>query len=101
MGYCQNNQLPEPPRAKIIPKKDTLFGDVRVDNYYWLRERNNPEVLEYLKAENAYTEAVMAPLKPLQEKLFEEMKGRIKETDLSVPVKKGNYFYYTRTEAGK
>ncbi len=101
MVACQETQEIQPPRAKVIPKKDTLFGDVRIDNYYWLRERDNPEVLDYLKAENAYTEAVMEPTKALQEKLFREMKGRIKETDLSVPVKWGGYYYYSRTEAGK
>ncbi|GAB4335386.1 MAG: oligopeptidase B [Calditrichia bacterium] len=95
------SQTPQPPVAKKIPKADTLFGDVRIDNYYWLRDRNNPEVIQYLEAENAYTAAVMKHTEPLQKKLFQEMKSRIKETDLSVPVKKGDYYYYTRTEAGK
>ena len=80
----------QPPRAKKIN------GD-----YAWLREKNNPEVLEYLKQENAYTEAVMADTGEWQKKLFEEMKGRIKETDSTVPAKLDDYYYYSRTETGK
>jgi oligopeptidase B len=72
-----------------------------VDDYYWLSERDNPEVLEYLGAENAYTEAVMAHTTELQETLFQEIKGRIKQTDMSVPFKIDDYFYYTRFEEGK
>ncbi|MHB2148954.1 S9 family peptidase [Calditrichota bacterium LG25] len=96
---CQSEKI-DPPIAERIAHRDTMFNDVRVDYYYWLRDRNNPKVIEYLKAENAYTEAMMAHTKSLQEKLYREMVGRIKETDLSVPVKKGEYFYYTRTEKG-
>ena len=92
---------PTPPVAKKIPKADTLFDDVRIDNYYLLRNRKDPEVLKYLKAENAYTEAVMKHTEKLQQKLFTEMKSRIKETDLSVPYRIDNYYYYTRTEQGK
>ena len=88
---------PVPPIAKKVPRTTTVFGVTMTDNYYWMRERGNPNVLAYLKAENAYTDSVMKPTEPLQEKLFKEMKARIKETDLSVPVKKGNYYYYTRT----
>ena len=91
----------QPPIAKIVPKETTLHGDTRIDNYFWLRERENPEVTQYLKAENQYTEQVMAPLKPLQETLYKEILGRIQETDLSVPVRRDDYFYYTRTEEGK
>ncbi|MFY9733347.1 MAG: S9 family peptidase, partial [Candidatus Acidiferrales bacterium] len=72
-----------------------------VDNYYWLRDKANPEVKAYLESENAYTDAVMKPTEPLQKTLYDEMLGRIKETDVEVPYKKGDYFYYTRTEAGK
>jgi oligopeptidase B len=93
--------LPAPPVAKVVPKVDTVHGEVRVDNYYWLRERDNPEVIEYLKAENAYTEVVMKHTEPFQKKLYEEMVGRIKETDLSVPAREGDYYYYYRTERGK
>ncbi|RMF68411.1 MAG: S9 family peptidase, partial [Calditrichaeota bacterium] len=97
---CKQAKI-QPPVAKRIDHRDTLFGDVRVDPYFWLRDRENPEVIRYLEAENAYTEAMMAHTKPLQEKLFEEMVGRIKQTDLSVPVKRGSYFYYYRTQKGK
>lgn len=92
---------PAPPVASVHPKVDTLFGEVRTDNYYWLRERGNPEVLDYLKAENRYADAIMKPTKRLQDKLFEEMKGRIKENDSSVPVRDGNWYYFDRMEAGK
>jgi len=90
-----------PPVAKIAPKEITVHGDIRIDNYAWLRDRTNPDVIAYLEAENQYTEQVMASTKPLQEKLYNEILGRIQETDLSVPVKRDGYFYYTRTEEGK
>ena len=92
-----------PPVARMTPRVDTTLGDVRTDNYYWIRDdaRKNPDVIAYLDAENRYTEAVMKPHESLIQKLYEEMKGRIKETDLSVPERVGNYFYYTKTEAGK
>ncbi len=91
----------KPPVAKIIPKIDTLHGDIRVDNYYWLRDRTNPEVIKYLEAENAYTDAIMKSTKSLQESLYNEILSRIKETDEDPPYREGNYFYYTRTEKGK
>ncbi|GAB4178661.1 MAG: oligopeptidase B [Calditrichia bacterium] len=90
-----------PPVAKKIAKTDTLFGDVRTDYYYWMRERTNPEVIDYLEAENEYAQFVMKDTRTLQESLFEEMKSHIKETDVSVPVKFGEYYYYSRTEEGK
>jgi len=92
-----------PPVARIVPRTDTTLSDVRVDNYFWIRDdaRKSPEVIAYLDAENRYTEAVMKPLEPLIQKLYEEMKGRIKETDLTVPERVGRYYYYNRTEAGK
>ena len=93
--------MTQPPVAKIIPRKLEKHGHVRIDNYYWLRERDNPEVKAYLNAENAYTEAMLAPTKPLQETLFNEFKTRIKQTDISVPYKRDDYFYYSRTEEGK
>jgi len=71
-----------------------------VDNYFWLREKKNPEVKAYLDAENVYTDAVMKPTEGLQKKLYDEMLSRIKETDVEVPYKEGGYFYYLRTEAG-
>lgn len=92
---------PAPPVAKRVPVQLEKHGHVRVDPYYWLRERENPEVIEYLKAENAYTEALLAHTKDMQNALFEEIKGRIKQTDMSVPFKEGGYFYYTRQEEGK
>jgi oligopeptidase B len=91
----------QPPVAKIIPQKLETNGDVRIDNYYWLKERDNPDVIAYLKAENEYTDKIMAHTKDLQEKLFQEIKGRVKEDDSTVPYKLGDYFYYARFEEGK
>ena len=92
---------PVPPTAKKVPNVTQVNGQKLVDNYYWLRDKANPEVKAYLESENAYTDAVMKPTEPLQKTLYDEMLGRIKETDVEVPYKKGDYFYYTRTEAGK
>lgn len=93
--------LPSPPVARMVPRTDTLHGDVRVDNYFWLRDRQNPEVISYLQAENRYADTAMAPTRALQETLYQEILGRIRQTDLSVPDRIGPYFYYTRTEEGK
>ena len=90
-----------PPVAKTDPKVDTVHGEARVDNYFWLREKSNPEVIAYLEAENKYTEAMMQHTEDFQEQLYQELLGRIKETDLSVPEKIDDYHYYTRTEEGK
>jgi oligopeptidase B len=90
-----------PPSAKKEEKKDTVHGDVRIDNYFWLRDKKNPEVRAYLEAENRYTDAVMKPTEPFQAKLYKEMLGRIKQTDLGVPYRLGDYWYYSRTEEGK
>ncbi|PAC32038.1 S9 family peptidase [Flectobacillus sp. BAB-3569] len=84
------------PKAPIKPYPMTIHEDTRVDNYYWLNDRENPEVITYLEAENAYTEMVMSPTKAFQEELFEEMKGRIKEQDESVPYRDGEYYYYSK-----
>jgi oligopeptidase B len=89
------------PAAPKKPKHLSIHGDVRIDNYYWMRDRDDPDTLPYLEAENAYTEAVMKPLKELEDRLYNEILGRIKQTDLSVPAKDGAYFYYGRTEEGK
>ncbi len=89
------------PVAAIHPVTHENHGDARVDPYYWLRERDNPAVVAYLEAENAYTEAMLGHTEALQDTLFEEMKGRIKETDESAPVAHGDYFYYSREEEGK
>jgi oligopeptidase B len=93
--------LPVPPVAKKEPKITEINGRKLVDNYYWLREKKNPDVKAYMEAENVYTDAVMKPTEPLQKKLYDEMLSRIKETDVEVPYKDGGYFYYLRTEAGK
>lgn len=90
----------EPPVANIIPKELILHGDTRIDNYYWLNERDNPEVIAYLEAENAYKDAVMAHTKDFQDKLYNEIVGRIKEFDISVPYKDQGYYHYTRYEEG-
>ncbi len=91
---------PQPPVAKKIPKELSIHGDTRIDNYFWIRERENPEVIDYLNAENAYTDSVMVHTKNLQKKLFDEIVGRIKKDDSSVPYKKNGYFYYVRYEKG-
>src|ERR1700694_5023494 len=96
-----SSSLPAPPVAKKVPKATEINGRELVDNYFWLRDKQNPDVAAYLQAENAYTDAVMKPTEGLQKKLYDEMLSRIKETDVEVPYKEGNYFYYTRTEAGK
>jgi oligopeptidase B len=104
LGYAQAPAPPlAPPVARITARVDTTLGDVRTDNYYWIRDdaRKNPDVIAYLDAENRYTESVMKPHEALIEKLYQEMKGRIKETDLSVPERVGSYYYYTKTETGK
>jgi oligopeptidase B len=90
-----------PPVAKTVPVSTTLFDDTRTDPYAWLRDRSDPDTLKYLEAENAYTQATMKSTVGLQSKLYGEMLGRIKQTDLSVPTKREEYFYYTRTEEGK
>lgn len=90
-----------PPKAKVIPRTLTYLNRSFSDPYYWLREKNNPDVIQYLKEENEYTEAMLAHTNVLQETLYREMVDRIKETDESVPVKKGNFYYYHRTEKGK
>jgi oligopeptidase B len=91
----------KPPVAAKNPHTTTVHGIDLVDNYYWLNDKTNPEVIAYLNAENEFTQAMMAHTADLQETIFEEMKGRIKETDLSVPYKDGPYYYYSRTEEGK
>ncbi len=95
-GESKNN----PPRATIRPHELMAHGDTRVDNYFWLRERENPEVIDYLQAENEYLRKSLAHTEGLQTKLFEEMKGRIKKDDSSVPFLYNGYWYYTRFEKG-
>jgi len=95
------SDYPTPPAAAVQPKTFNEHGYERTDNYYWLKDKTNPEVIAYLEAENAYGDAVMAHTKDLQETLFNELKGRIKEEDTSVPYFDNGYFYYSRTETGK
>ncbi|MGH7243162.1 MAG: S9 family peptidase [Phycisphaerales bacterium] len=92
---------PTPPVAAKKPHATEIHGQQRADDYFWLRERENPEVITHLKAENTYTEAMTSNLKGLETKLYDEMLGRIKQTDLSVPYRENGYFYYSRTEEGK
>jgi len=93
--------MPAIPKAPKRPHAITQHGITRTDEYYWMKERENPEVIEFLRAENEYLEEVMQHTKPLQEELFHEMKARIKEVDSSVPEKNGEYFYFTRTVANE
>ena len=90
-----------PPIAKKQPKELSIHNDVRIDNYYWLNEKENPEVIDYLNAENEYTKNLMQHTEGFQKDLFEEMKGRIKEDDTTVPYKLNGYWYVTRFEKGK
>jgi oligopeptidase B len=90
-----------PPMTEKKTKTTKIHNDTMVDDYFWLREKSNPEVIAHLEAENAYAEAAMKPTAALQDKLYKEMVGHIKETDRSVPYQWGGYFYYTRTEEGK
>jgi oligopeptidase B len=94
---------PVPPRAAIRPRRFKEHGRERVDDYYWLRDdsRRNPEMLAYLAAENAYTEAILAPTERLQEKLHQELASRLKQDDDTVPFRKNGFWYYRRFEAGK
>ena len=89
------------PRARVSPVRHEAHGVVRVDDYHWLRERGDPAVTAHLEAENAYTQAVMAPTEALQETLFAEIRGRIRQTDMSVPYREGEHLYYTRYEDGR
>ena len=91
----------QPPVAKIVPKTLEKHGDKRIDNYYWLNERENPEVIDYLNKENEYYQKSTAHTKQFQDELFLEMKGRIKEDDSSVPYLYNGYYYITRFEKGK
>jgi oligopeptidase B len=94
-------QTIQPPVAPVIEHRETRYGTTVVDNYFWLRDKSNPEVIKYLEKENAYTEAMTKGLKPFEGALYSEMLSHIKQTDLSVPVRRGDYYYYSRTEEGK
>ncbi|KAK8924147.1 hypothetical protein KSP39_PZI019850 [Platanthera zijinensis] len=92
-----------PPVAKKVRHEMEMFGDVRVDDYYWLRDdtRSNPEILSYLKAENDYTNQSMSSVKQFEDQLYAEIRARIKEDDISAPIRKGSYYYYEKTLEGK
>ena len=90
-----------PPVADIVMHADTAHGEVRLDPYSWIRDKENPEVINYLKSENKYGDSIMSGTSDLQEKLFLELKGRVKEDDSQPPYKKGKYSYYERTQEGK
>ncbi len=104
LGCNQNEKMTDttaPPIAAKKPHELTIHGHTRVDEYFWLNDRENQEVIDYLNAENAYTKAMMADTDTLQDKLYKEMRGRIKEDDSSVPYQDNGYWYYTRYEEGK
>ena len=103
-SFAQTNgdaSAPQPPMTEKKAKTTTIHGDTWTDDYFWLREKSSPAVIAHLEAENAYAAEMMKPTAALQEKLYTEMVGHIKETDNSVPYRRGNYFYYTHTEKGK
>ncbi|MBC3936664.1 S9 family peptidase [Undibacterium sp. CY7W] len=100
MPWLKKQNITAPVAAKI-PWKEKRHGEIVTDDYRWLQKKEDPNVIAYLNAENAYTTAMTADIQPLAEKLFQETKARMRETDLSVPVRKGKYYYYNRTEAGK
>lgn len=99
LAYSQ--EAPQPPVAQIKSKEVQINGDKFTDNYFYLREKTNPDVVSYLEKENAYTETMMKSTEALQQKLYKEFLGRIKQTDLSVPSFSNGYWYYSRTEEGK
>jgi oligopeptidase B len=92
---------PKPPVAPRLPLTTELHGETRVDDYFWLRDRQNPDVKAYLEAENAYADAMTEPTQALQDALYREMLARLKETDVNVPYQKDGFLYYSRTEQGK
>ncbi len=98
---ADKTEAPKPPVAKVIPKDVTVHGDKRIDQYFWLREKQNPDVAAYLNAENAYADAIMKGTEGMQESLYKELLGHIKQTDVQVPYREGAYWYYSRTEEGK
>ncbi|KAL3830663.1 hypothetical protein ACJIZ3_019465 [Penstemon smallii] len=97
------SSIMKPPTAKKVKHEMEMFGDVRVDNYYWLRDdsRSDAEVLAYLREENDYTDHLMTGTKQLEDKIYSEIRGRLKEDDISAPLRKGPYYYYQRTLEGK
>jgi len=100
-GCTDNKNIMNPPVAKKINKELTAHDHTRVDPYYWLNDRENEDVIAYLEAENAYTTSMLKHTEELQTELYEEIVGRIKQTDMSVPYKRNGYYYYSRYEEGK
>ncbi|HZI66702.1 MAG TPA: oligopeptidase B, partial [Thermoanaerobaculia bacterium] len=98
---ASSTELRKPPMARRETKVEALHGNTRADDYFWLRRKEDPLVRAHLDAENEYTDSVKKATEPLQAALYSELLGRIKETDLTVPYRKGNDFWYTRTEKGK
>ena len=94
-------QAQTPPVAPKIEHQEIRHGETVTDNYFWLRQKSNPEVVKYLEAENAYTAEMTKSLQPFADSLYQELLSHVKQTDLGVPVKRGDYFYYARTEEGK
>jgi len=92
---------PAPPTVRKVHTENHVNGGTLVDDYRWLRDKANPEVAQYLEAENAYADGIMKPTALLQQKLYDEMVSHIKETDVNVPYKEGGYFYYSRWEKGQ
>jgi len=97
----KQSDFPTPPVAEVKPDTFVEFSHQRIDNYYWMKDKTDPKVIEYLNAENAYSDTVMASTKDLQETIYNEILGRIKEDDESYPTLRNGYYYYTRTETGK
>lgn len=97
----KQSDFPAPPVAEVIPDTFINFGLQRIDNYYWLKDKTNPKVIEYLNAENVYTDSVMASTTALQQTIYDEIVGRMKEDDESYPSFKDGYYYYSRSEKGK
>ena len=100
-NLAADDSVPQPPVAATIAKELLLHGHTRSDEYFWLNQRENPAVIAYLQAENAYTDAVMKPAAGLRAVLYKEMVGRMQQRDMSVPYFENGYWYYTRFEAGK
>jgi oligopeptidase B len=97
----QQKKAKEPPKVRKEKKELTIHGHTRIDNYYWLNQKDNPEVIKYLEDENQYTEEVLGHTKQLQENIYNEILGRIKKNDQSVPYSDNGYYYYVRYEEGK
>src|SRR5271154_6234594 len=101
LATAADNNTPQPPVAKHAPHDAQVNGVAMHDDYFWLREKSNPEVKAYLEAENAYTDSLMATNKPFEDQLYKELLSHVKETDDSYPYHENGYYYYDRTEAGK